>query len=254
MQVKGSMAKKPPERGSFARVSSSMFGIRLRCVWLLLACFTPVVAHPGVSNGYDFSTGLRLGEAALFSPWWSALQRNRLQQVEFDRCLHLEAVCRVGERPLRRLLQKAGGLSVNDQLELVNRYINRVDYEVDRRARDRTQEPGKIGFSPTHWSTLYEFLRHGGDCEDYAAAKYFLLRRLGLPAENLRVVVAWERELRGFHAVLAYRWPNSGDVWLLESDNRIKKRSHAGYRYVYAVNELSVWDYRPEGSNLLRVR
>jgi hypothetical protein len=63
----------------------------------------------------------------------------------------------------------------------------------------------------------------------------------------MRVVVAYERGSRGYHAVLAYRWPNN-EVWLLESDNRIKKRSHRGYRYVYALNEQRIWDYRQERS------
>ena len=61
----------------------------------------------------------------------------------------------------------------------------------------------------------------------------------------MRVVVTYETKLRGYHAVLAYRWPDN-EVWLLESDNHIRKRSHSGYRYVYAVNEQGIWDYRED--------
>jgi len=146
--------------------------------------------------------------------------------------------------------------------------LNRADYELDRRnnnpagptpratprlalaqdapanqARKNKSRRGRVPRS--HWSTLYEFLDAGGDCEDYASSKYFLLRQLGLAAEDMRVVVTYETKLRGYHAVLAYRWPND-EVWLLESDNRIKKRSHRGYRYVYAVNEQGIWDYRKD--------
>ena len=50
---------------------------------------------------------------------------------------------------------------------------------------------------------MYDFLTKGGDCEDYASAKYFMLRGLGFPAEDMRIVITYERKLRGYHAVLA---------------------------------------------------
>ena len=87
-------------------------------------------------------------------------------------------------------------------------------------------------------------MRRGGDCEDFATAKYFLLRMLGVPAENMRIVVAYERRERGYHAVLALKH-NSGAVWLLDTD-KIRRNSHSGYRYLYAVNENSVWDHAPK--------
>ena len=199
-------------------------------------------------NLYQFDQGLRLGEARLFAPWWNALQRNALQKVEFDLCLVNVNTCQPRWRALRALVLQGRDLATQDKLELVNRYLNRQDYEVDRRRNN----PDRVVLDVrSHWSTLFEFMARGGDCEDYAAAKYFLLRSLGLAAERLRVVVVWEPEQRSFHAILAYRWPND-EVWLLESDNRIKKRSHVGYRYVYALNEQAVWDYRtrPEWNNL----
>ena len=90
--------------------------------------------------------------------------------------------------------------------------------------------------------TLFEFAKRGGDCEDYAAAKYFLLRQLGIPADDLRIVIIRERRHRAYHAVLAVRQP-AGAIWLLESNNVIAKDPHRGYRFVYAVNEKSVWDH-----------
>ena len=136
-------------------------------------------------------------------------------------------------------------MSIKDRLELVNRYLNRREYDADNGFNnvDGARQPEEYRQARSHWSTLYEFLQRGGDCEDYAASKYFLLRMLGLDAQRMRIVVAKERKQRGHHAVLAYRWPD-GEVWLLESDNVIKKRSHKGYRYVYALNDSGVWDYR----------
>ncbi|CAN0508126.1 unnamed protein product [Scytosiphon promiscuus] len=61
----------------------------------------------------------------------------------------------------------------------------------------------------------------------------------------MRVVVTYSRELRGYHAILAVRLADDS-VWLLDSDNRIRKSSHYGYRYIFALNEHSIWDHRKD--------
>jgi predicted transglutaminase-like cysteine proteinase len=89
---------------------------------------------------------------------------------------------------------------------------------------------------------LLEFLEKGGDCEDYATAKYFLLRTLGIPADDLRVVVAWDRKARGYHALLAYR--ASPSAWLLDTDGTIKRGVQQRiFRFLFSLNELGIWDH-----------
>ena len=85
-------------------------------------------------------------------------------------------------------------------------------------------------------------MQRGGDCEDYAVAKYFLLRELGFPAEDMRVLVTYDRSVRAHHAVLAVR-REDGSSWLLELDNTIVKGNQWGYRFIYALNEEGIWDY-----------
>jgi predicted transglutaminase-like cysteine proteinase len=56
-----------------------------------------------------------------------------------------------------------------------------------------------------YWATPAEFLSSGaGDCEDYAIAKYFTLKELGVPVSRLRLVYARTWQARGAHMVLAY--------------------------------------------------
>ena len=59
-----------------------------------------------------------------------------------------------------------------------------------------------------YWSTPAEFIGGpGGDCEDYAIAKYFALKELGVPVERLRIayVLASMRDrTQQAHMVLAY--------------------------------------------------
>ena len=90
---------------------------------------------------------------------------------------------------------------------------------------------------------VYDFLIEGGDCEDYATAKYFMLVELGIEVSDLRVVVTYSDKLFGYHAVLALRQPDNS-IWLLDSNYPIKKNSHMGYRWIYAMNEQAVWDHR----------
>jgi predicted transglutaminase-like cysteine proteinase len=60
-----------------------------------------------------------------------------------------------------------------------------------------------------YWATPVELLAtNGGDCEDFALAKYFTLRAAGVPSERLRVtyVRAWRPQQSRMepHMVLAY--------------------------------------------------
>ena len=160
--------------------------------------------------------------------------------------LHLSAAdekaCERRKKSLHVLLAKARALPPEKQIRLINRYVNKRRYRRDRTTKlvtDLSDEPLKYR---SRWSTVGEFLRRGGDCEDYATTKYFLLRELGFPSERLRVVVTFDRRARAHHAVLAVAWQNN-EVWLLETDNSIKTRSHSGYRYIYAMNENSIWDH-----------
>ena len=90
--------------------------------------------------------------------------------------------------------------------------------------------------------TLTEFLHSGGDCEDFAVAKYFVLREFGVEAEDMRIVIGRESRRATHHAMLAIRF--NEDVWLLENDNSIHRNGFQDInRFVYAINEQGIWDH-----------
>lgn len=61
-----------------------------------------------------------------------------------------------------------------------------------------------------YWASPLETLELGaGDCEDFAIAKYFTLRLLGLSEQNLRLVYTNLTSTKQAHMVLAF-WPDSG--------------------------------------------
>lgn len=108
----------------------------------------------------------------------------------------------------------------------INAQINQTPYRSDWaswQARD-------------YWATPEEFARRGGDCEDYAIAKYFALREAGAPADALRLVYLYESKKP--HMALFVR---VGHGWrqLDNRDNRLLKPGKAPA--VYAFNEERLW-------------
>ncbi|MBS0850020.1 transglutaminase-like cysteine peptidase [Citrobacter sp. JGM124] len=95
-----------------------------------------------------------------------------------------------------------------------------------------------------YWATPIEFLRKGaGDCEDYALAKYFTLRELGVPASQLRLIYVKALELNKAHMVVA--WYPTPDAIPLILDNLKTAILPATQRNdllpVYSFNEQGLW-------------
>ena len=221
-------------------------GLFLTTLFGFVALASPLFAGDALA-GYRFDTpGSYLTRAAALPAWAATLERHAVERSAFTHCLTGEQPCTGKLKGLRHIVQKGRSLEPAKQVALVNRYINRVRYRRDRRGIAPSVAEGGQSILRNHWSTLLEFLHHGGDCEDYATAKYFLLRELGLPADDMRIVVTYDRSMRAHHAVLAVRQDDGGS-WLLESDNTIRKSRQSGYRFIFAINELGIWDHEPRG-------
>ncbi len=84
----------------------------------------------------------------------------------------------------------------NKKLTEVNRFFNRQLRFVDDNQNWHQND---------YWATPIEALVKGaGDCEDYAVAKYFTLRRLGIPSEKLRITYVKALRYNQAHMVLTY--------------------------------------------------
>lgn len=96
-----------------------------------------------------------------------------------------------------------------------------------------------------YWATVFQFLRRDGDCEDYAIAKYMVLKRMGFTTDQLRVVVVQDLNLGVPHAILAVYV--DGAAYIL--DNQIQQvmsdRAIAHYRPIYSINETAWWLHKP---------
>ena len=95
-----------------------------------------------------------------------------------------------------------------------------------------------------YWATPIEFLRKGaGDCEDFALAKYFTLREMGVPANQLRITYVKALQLNQAHMVVT--WYATPDAIPLVLDNLKTAILPATQRTdllpVYAFNGEGLW-------------
>lgn len=164
-----------------------------------------------------------------FDKWTGMLARFRREQAAAQQGCAAEAACAPAE--WRRLLAALDGLDLRAKLERVNAAVNRHPYVPSQRNWGESN----------HWETPFEFLRKGGQCQDYAIAKYLLLRAAGVPAAQLRVLVLRDTALGVDHAVtVAY----AGSEALL-LDNQIGAVVPADsihhYQPYYSINEDGWW-------------
>ena len=106
-----------------------------------------------------------------------------------------------------------------------------------------------------YWATPFEFLRKaGGDCEDYAIAKYMMLRDLGIPTDDMRIVVLKDVKLRVDHAVLAVYINGTPFILDNRSSDVVPANSILTYQPIYSINEHGWWLHRPtlDSSTLAR--
>ena len=119
-------------------------------------------------------------------------------------------------------------------LEDFNWYWNNIRYYTDM------QHWGMIDY----WASPVESLAsEGADCEDYAIGKYFSLKTLGVPVQNLRITYVRALRWNEPHMVLAYYPTVDADPYIL--DNLSKRVSHASERTdlepVYSFNDDDIW-------------
>ena len=163
--------------------------------------------------------------------WLSVLERNAVNSI-FEPGSRLNT-----STTWEELKAKAKGLSKLDQVKLVNSFWNRWPYREDR----------EVYGKPDYWAIPSEFRKNSGDCEDYSIAKYFTLRALGFPIDQLRIVVVMETIRNIAHAVLVVYL--DGEAYVLDnlSTNVLPHSRLRNYVPQYSVNEEYRWAHmRPK--------
>src|SRR6266404_5881235 len=124
---------------------------------------------------------------------------------------------------------------LREEVERVNAAFNRHPYV------SSFQNWGEV----SHWETPFEFLHKNGQCLDYAIAKFMMLRALGVPNENLRLVVLHDTVRSLEHAVAVVSI--GGDALMLDNQMSLVlpvSQVHP-YRPYYSTNETGWWLHVP---------
>ena len=119
-------------------------------------------------------------------------------------------------------------------LRPVNRFFNRLPSVIDL-AHWGVED---------YWATPSESLgSNGADCEDYAIAKYFTLKELGVPIARLRLVYAKTWQSREAHLVLAYYPDPRADPLILDNlESSIRSAAdRPDLIPVYTFNDEDLW-------------
>lgn len=143
----------------------------------------------------------------------------------------------------QRLIQTADD---DDQakLERVNRFFNANAFVDDSVHWQQTD----------YWATPIEFIAsQGGDCEDFAIAKFFTLLKMGLNENQLALTYVKALRLNQAHMVLTY-YPTPGAEPLV-LDNLIDSIRPSSQRTdllpVYSLNGSGLWLAKQRGKGKL---
>jgi predicted transglutaminase-like cysteine proteinase len=181
--------------------------------WLCSALVLTGVMLGSLSADWDFSLISRRAQA-LYGPLGEGQQRiNDWQYL-------LTSQKQIGEL---------------EQLNVVNRFFNK---------QLRYIEDVDLWHEVDYWETPIEALWKGaGDCEDYAIAKYFSLRHLGVASEKLRITYVKALTQNRAHMVLTYYASPEAEPLVLDSlIDAIKPASQRkDLLPVYSFNAEGMW-------------
>lgn len=140
----------------------------------------------------------------------------------------------------RDLIARERDVSLKGKLAAVNDFFNQLQFVDDATHWHRRD----------YWATPVEFLgTDGGDCEDFAIAKYFTLLELGVPESRLQITYVKAVRLNQAHMVLAYYAHPAADPLVL--DNLVVEVLPGSSRDdlvpVYSFNGQGLWLSRARG-------
>ncbi|MDH3394387.1 MAG: transglutaminase-like cysteine peptidase [Desulfobulbaceae bacterium] len=138
------------------------------------------------------------------------------------------------------LIEEGQVAPIDEKLAMVNRFFNRLEFV------DDLSHWGKEDY----WATPTEMLvSNGGDCEDFAIAKYLTLIQMQVPVERLRLTYVKSLKLNKPHMVLSYYATATGEPLLLDSLTAqvVLASQRPDLLPVYSFNGEGLWQAKQRG-------
>lgn len=207
--------------------AASIKDVPARVAFQQAAAFAPIGQYPKLFG----STEKQSSSLTAFTKWTSMFDK-------FDAALNTPG----GQGTMNTFksqLEFLRGLPMNKMVAGVNDIVNRVPYIND----------SNIYGQSDYWATPVEFLKNGGDCEDFAITKYVALRALGVPEERMRILILQDMQKNIPHAILVV-YTDNGPVLLdnqIKSVTSVEKVSH--YKPIFSINRDGWWLHtKPKGN------
>lgn len=132
-----------------------------------------------------------------------------------------------------------------EKLEKVNSFFN---------SRIRFANDADVWGIQDYWATPIEFLcKSAGDCEDFAIAKYFTLKAIGMDDEKLRITYVKAIQYNIHHMVLTYYSEPEAEPLVL--DNLVDSINPASKRTdlmpIFGFNGSGLWMAKQRGKGKL---
>lgn len=183
------------------------------------AAFAPVGYYPALFG----SDERKSGNLKPFTKWTQMFER-------FDAAMSTASGTQTINK-FKRDLEGLQGQPLRVMAQQVDRIMNQVPYIED------SKNWGKSDY----WATPVEFMSRGGDCEDFAIAKYTALRALGVPEERLRIAIVHDIPKDTPHAILIV-YADEGAM-ILDNQSKITRFADTvnTYRPIFSINRQGWW-------------
>lgn len=141
-------------------------------------------------------------------------------------------------------IQQYKGMPLKTMAAKVNTLINKTRYITDNRNWGKSD----------YWATPVEFFTRGGDCEDFAIAKYVSLRALGVPESRMRIAIVQDTLKNIPHAILVV-YTDSGAM-ILDNQSKAMKYANSVKRYkpIFSINRTAWWLHKAPTATLVASR
>ena len=136
---------------------------------------------------------------------------------------------------IQKQLAEMADKSTVEKLNFVNKLINKFKYISDI----------KNWKQKDFWASPQKMMeKGGGDCEDYAIAKYLMLRKLGISEDDMFIMVGVYANNQG-HAMLAVYDHDSDQFYILDNNSsklQTEKSMDNKFLPIYSLNEKKAWN------------
>ena len=215
---------------------ASLFGLFasrfMFCSGVLIVFILFSASAMATTNLFLSAHATNYSDLKAFSKWTALMPRYEQQKAAED------ARCTSDDCPnvkWEKLLASLQGQPLAVQMREVNKFFNAMTYVTDQ---------DNWGVEDM-WNTPYELMTRGGDCEDYAIAKYISLKRLGVNVNSMRIMIVSDENLGGaMHALLEVNMKSSKYILDNQTESVAEESAIFHYRPIYAINSHNWWAYQ----------